>query len=49
VSADFPLTVSLPINAADPGMLPLTIVALDDNETELLRIETRFFVPANPD
>ncbi len=48
VSADFPLTVSLPITAADPGMLPLTISATGDDQTELLTIETRFFVPANP-
>ncbi len=47
-TADLPLTVALPLTAADPGMLPMTIIASDTRSERTSRVETRFFVPANP-
>ena len=48
-TADLPLTVALPLTAADPGMQPMTIVIRDDEGDRATRVETRFFIPANPD
>ena len=52
-TADLPLTVGLPLNAAEPGMQPfeLLIRSVDDDASisRLTRVETRFFIPANPD
>ncbi|MEE4638294.1 MAG: cytochrome c oxidase accessory protein CcoG [Wenzhouxiangella sp.] len=47
-TADLPLTVALPLTAADPGMQPMTIIAGDSQSDRSLRVETRFFIPANP-
>ncbi|AKS43109.1 cytochrome c oxidase accessory protein CcoG [Wenzhouxiangella marina] len=48
-SVDIALTLSLPLQAADPGMLPVEVVVRGPDDEVLQTIETRFFVPANPD
>ena len=48
-TADLPLTVSVPLTAADPGMQPLTIIATSRDGERASRVETRFFIPATPD
>ncbi len=48
-TADLPLTVALPLTAADPGMQPMTILIRDADNERSTRVETRFFIPANPD
>ncbi len=45
---EVPLTVALPLNAADPGMLPMTITATDEASGRVQVVETRFYVPRNP-
>ncbi len=47
-SDDFALTLALPLNAADPGMLPVTVTVSGPDGERYQVIETRFFVPANP-
>lgn len=42
------LTLALPLNAADPGMLPMTITASDEASGRVQVIETRFYVPRTP-
>jgi len=48
-SGDFALTLALPLNAADPGMLPVTITISAPAGEIYQTIETRFYVPSNPD
>ena len=48
-TADLPLTVALPLTAADPGMQPMTIIASTRDGERHSRVETRFFIPTNPD
>jgi polyferredoxin len=47
-SGDFALTLALPLNAADPGMLPVTVTAASPDGDTYQVIETRFYVPSNP-
>ena len=48
-TADLPLTVGLPLTAADPGMQAFTLVVTDDQGERTTRVDTRFFIPDNPD
>ena len=48
-TADLPLTVALPLTAADPGMQAMNIRVTDSDSDRQTLIETRFFIPANPD
>ncbi len=48
-TADLALTVALPLNAAAPGMQPMRIVVADPQGQRSTLVETRFFIPANPD
>jgi cytochrome c oxidase accessory protein FixG len=43
-----PLTIALPITAADPGMQPMTITATDTESGRVQTVETRFYIPRNP-
>ncbi len=47
-SGDFALTLALPLDAADPGMLPVTVTATSPEGDTYQAIETRFYVPSNP-
>jgi cytochrome c oxidase accessory protein FixG len=47
-NGDFALTLALPLTAADPGMLPVTVTASGPDGETYQTIETRFYVPANP-
>jgi len=48
-SSDIALTLALPLNAADPGMLPIEVRASSADGRIERTIESRFFVPANPE
>ncbi|MGY6631380.1 MAG: cytochrome c oxidase accessory protein CcoG [Wenzhouxiangella sp.] len=48
VTLETPLTLALPLNAADPGMQPMTITATDQVTGRVQVVETRFHVPRNP-
>lgn len=43
-----PLTIALPITAADPGMQPMAITATDTDSGRVQTVETRFYIPRNP-
>lgn len=45
---DIPLTLALPLLAAEPGMQAMTVTVLDEAGRTVRTIETRFFVPASP-
>jgi len=45
---DFALTLALPLNATEPGMRPVTVTASSPAGETYKVIETRFFVPADP-
>ncbi len=46
---DLPLTLALPLTAADPGMQPMELVITDPDGERHTRVETRFYIPRNPD
>ncbi len=46
---DVPLTVAVPLTAEDPGMQPMTITITDAETGHTQSVETRFFIPRNPD
>ncbi len=43
-----PLTLAIPLTAADPGMQPMTITVIDVDTGREYDVETRFFIPSNP-
>ena len=43
-----PLTIAIPLIAADPGMQPMTITATDVETGRVRTVETRFYIPQNP-
>ena len=45
---DIPLTLALPLLAAEPGMQAMTVTVVDEAGLVIRTIETRFFVPASP-
>ncbi len=45
---DRPLTLALPLLAADPGMQPMRITVRDVGSGREQPVETRFFIPQNP-
>ncbi len=46
---DLPLTLALPLTAADPGMQPMELVITDPDGERHTGVETRFYIPRNPD
>lgn len=48
-TSDLPLTIALPLTAADPGMQPVSILIRSVEGDRLNRVETRFYIPANTD
>jgi cytochrome c oxidase accessory protein FixG len=46
---DLPLTLALPLTAADPGMQPMELLITEPDGERRTRVETRFYIPRNPD
>jgi cytochrome c oxidase accessory protein FixG len=47
-TADVPLTLAVPLTAADPGMQAIIIRATDSARQREAEVETRFYIPRNP-
>ena len=47
-TADVPLTLAVPLAAADPGMQAIIIRAADSARQRETVVETRFYIPRNP-